>query len=302
MKKLILAIVLVVVSFAPVRAHAGWIDACRPFEELEPEYQAARIGLIKRRVVVELNVPRPDARLTRAEFTAFLLRSLGWTYRFKDIDTRSLNFSDVTNNHWARPYIFLAASEGIVRGNGQGKFEPDRYITLHEVKIMLGRALRVNPSQEPSLALRQAGVDTVVPCGITDKATVPQMYILVDRALAVTVGTRLQTLLPPCADAVDSIVPEQPDRDADGNKVGDELERMMHRAEEFQCFRVFVTMSQSYDRDQLPNLARQIGPFMEHTSEWTTPFRLEATLTKKQALALAQIDWVKYVGLEKSAQ
>lgn len=94
----------------------------------------------------------PDGILTRAQFCkmAVLLKGDGDQeplYRNRTI------FPDVRSNHWARGYINLAVSttigadaEGkggvrLIRGTGDGKFQPDRPITYAEAAAILLRLL-----------------------------------------------------------------------------------------------------------------------------------------------------------------
>ncbi|MDP2211185.1 MAG: S-layer homology domain-containing protein [Candidatus Aquicultor sp.] len=62
---------------------------------------------------------RPDGLITRAEMVKMLTGAGGLRAR-----AGAPNFSDVSN-HWARDYVAIAASNGIVNGYADGKFKPD---------------------------------------------------------------------------------------------------------------------------------------------------------------------------------
>lgn len=54
------------------------------------------------------------------------------------------SFSDVSKNHWAYSFIESLYKDGILNGTGDGKFEPDRYITRAEFVCALIKALKLN--------------------------------------------------------------------------------------------------------------------------------------------------------------
>lgn len=74
-------------------------------------------------------------QVTRAEFTAMIVRTLG-------IDTTggTGSFSD-TNGHWADAYISALHRAGVVNGAGNGRFNPNQEITRAEMAAILARVL-----------------------------------------------------------------------------------------------------------------------------------------------------------------
>lgn len=76
----------------------------------------------------------PSGQITRAEFAAIASR-----FDDNDIDVHVV-FTD-TAGHWAEDEISRAASLGWVRGNPDGSFGPDEYITRGEVAAMVNRML-----------------------------------------------------------------------------------------------------------------------------------------------------------------
>ncbi len=79
----------------------------------------------------------PDATMTRAEFCAAVVRSLGLTPR------ESGGFSDVPAGRWYAPYVGTAHGYGIVKGVDGGKFAPGGTITRQEAAVMVARAARL---------------------------------------------------------------------------------------------------------------------------------------------------------------
>lgn len=94
----------------------------------------------------------PNGTLTRAQFCTMVVNFLQKGDEAKRYATQTI-FSDVTSTHWARAYINYAASytvetggEGssgvrLVSGVGDGRFLPNRNITMGEAVTILLRAL-----------------------------------------------------------------------------------------------------------------------------------------------------------------
>jgi len=85
---------------------------------------------------------KPDATITRAEFAAVVIRSLGLA------DTASGGatiFTDVAADHWANGVIALAAQQGIVNGYGDGRFGPEDPVKYEEAIKMVVASLGYTP-------------------------------------------------------------------------------------------------------------------------------------------------------------
>ncbi|MGI2297323.1 S-layer homology domain-containing protein [Paenibacillus sp. GXUN7292] len=78
---------------------------------------------------------KPDLAMKRSEVTAMLVRMLGLHL------AEGSTFDDVSDSHWAKPYIEAAFSNGLVQGNGDGKFAPDQSITREQMVVLIVRAL-----------------------------------------------------------------------------------------------------------------------------------------------------------------
>ncbi|MDD4569778.1 MAG: S-layer homology domain-containing protein, partial [Tepidanaerobacteraceae bacterium] len=104
--------------------------------------------LVERGIIVGYpdNTFRPDNPITRAEFTALLVKALGLT-----ADSGKV-FED-TSKHWAKNYISTAAAYGIVLGYNDKGFGPDDVITREQMVVMIARAAHLsNVSDTPQFA------------------------------------------------------------------------------------------------------------------------------------------------------
>jgi hypothetical protein len=81
---------------------------------------------------------RPDAKITRGEFTTILVKAL----KLKSAASVPA-FSD-TVNHFAKDSIATAASLGIVGGYGDNTFKPDNPITREQMAVMAVKALKLS--------------------------------------------------------------------------------------------------------------------------------------------------------------
>lgn len=76
---------------------------------------------------------KPDSMITRGEFATVLVKAFGLT------STSGKVFDD-TANHWAKDYVAVAASYGIVSGYNDTTFGVDDYITREQMASMIARA------------------------------------------------------------------------------------------------------------------------------------------------------------------
>ena len=92
----------------------------------------------------------PEASLTRAEFTAMVVRALGLT------PAAGNAFNDVAPEHWYASYVGTAYAYGIVNGTGGGAFDPAGTITRQEAAVMVARAAKLcglDTEMEPGAVL-----------------------------------------------------------------------------------------------------------------------------------------------------
>lgn len=76
---------------------------------------------------------KPDGQITRAEFTKLIVYTLG----HKDLTYSTNEFTDVSNDHWAKNFIQTAYNLGIIAGFGDGIFAPDQQVTYEQALKMV---------------------------------------------------------------------------------------------------------------------------------------------------------------------
>jgi hypothetical protein len=82
---------------------------------------------------------RPEGLVTRAEFSAMLVKALGLNVNASGTQT----FSDVPTTNWAYPAIETVRSTGLVSGYPNGTFMPNRSISRAEAMAVLANAARI---------------------------------------------------------------------------------------------------------------------------------------------------------------
>ena len=87
---------------------------------------------------------RPNAAITRAEFTAIAARF------DNDGDKTAAKFSDIAN-HWAKDEISIAYNNDWITGYPDGTFGPQRDITRAETMTLVNRVLNRQPETEDDL-------------------------------------------------------------------------------------------------------------------------------------------------------
>lgn len=92
--------------------------------------------------------------ITRAQFSALLVRSLGLsvnssTHLDVAIGTSidSVKFSDILPDAWYASYVSVAAESGLIRGYEDGTFRPMEEITREQMTVMITRALNIAGKQ-----------------------------------------------------------------------------------------------------------------------------------------------------------
>lgn len=121
----------------------------RTFADLSGHWAKADIeALASKRIVNGVAPSRfaPDSAITRAEFAALLVRSLGLS---SPAATASASFSDVAEADWYHDAVAQAANAGIIEGYRDGTFKPNDRITREQMAVMLSRALKYAGSSAP---------------------------------------------------------------------------------------------------------------------------------------------------------
>lgn len=82
---------------------------------------------------------KPNGQITRAEFSAVMVKALGLNLNADGSQT----FSDVPTNHWAYPAIETVRNTGLVSGYPNGQFLPNKSISRAEALAVLASAARI---------------------------------------------------------------------------------------------------------------------------------------------------------------
>ncbi|OXM85415.1 S-layer homology domain-containing protein [Paenibacillus rigui] len=85
---------------------------------------------------------KPDRPLTRAELAAIVSRLTDNNHL-----SEPLNYSDVTESHWAANYIKIGTKYGYFNGFEGGTFRPDAPVTRGELASVMSRFLKLNVSK-----------------------------------------------------------------------------------------------------------------------------------------------------------
>lgn len=81
----------------------------------------------------------PDKNITRAEFSAILVKGLGL---MRDGSGKDI-FNDVSKNNWYYDLISIAYENGLVSGVSKQAFNPTEEITREEAMSMIARAMKI---------------------------------------------------------------------------------------------------------------------------------------------------------------
>ena len=135
MKKLLALVLALVMSMSLVTiSNAAFKDADK-IEHTEAVEVMSALGVL---IGDENGKFNPDANLTRAQAAKIICVMLLGQTAADGLNLKA-NFSDVSG--WAESYIAYCASQGIVAGVGNGKFDPDGQLTGYQFAKMLLVAL-----------------------------------------------------------------------------------------------------------------------------------------------------------------
>ncbi len=100
----------------------------------------AERGMINGRTDTEF---APTGTMTRAEFAAIIVKSLGIEFTGENV------FSDVANDSWYKDYVRTAYFYGVIKGVSDTQFNPEGTITREEAAVMVGRAAKLCGMAKP---------------------------------------------------------------------------------------------------------------------------------------------------------
>lgn len=115
------------------------------FADLQGHWAKADIELLASKRILNGTAPdrfSPGKPITRAEFTAILVRSLGLSAPGTTPD-----FDDVAAGDWFADAIAAAVEAGIINGYADGSFKPSEQVSREQMAVMISRAMNhVNKS------------------------------------------------------------------------------------------------------------------------------------------------------------
>ena len=163
------------------------LPVCVSALDTEPALDLQALGIIDTVPYENLAL---DRVMTRAEFSKVIIKMLG--YDSEDATTADGRFTDVPATHWAAGYINLAASLGLLEGQGNSTFRPDESILLQEavktVVVVLGYKFLAQDKGYPQGYITQAirlGILKGVSSGFEKPASRRDVFQLVYNALDV---------------------------------------------------------------------------------------------------------------------
>ncbi|NOV02689.1 hypothetical protein GC097_22035 [Paenibacillus sp. LMG 31457] len=184
------------------------LSSTKTFTDISKHWAKADVELLASKLIVKGATDTsfsPDSSITRAEFAALLVRSLGIS-----LDAEPTTFTDVKSSDWFAGAISAAVKAKLVDGFKDNSFKPNDVITREQMAVMVSRAItaagkasRVSDKQNDILAKFQdngsisswaqlavaQSVDAKIITGMTDETFVPSANA--SRAQAVAMLTRL---------------------------------------------------------------------------------------------------------------
>jgi len=113
----------------------------RSFSDLDGHWAKADVELLASKLIVSGvsgTIFAPDSSITRAEFTALLVRALGLKI---EPNAGGISFDDVSKKDWFAPVVEAGVQAGLVKGLSKSKFAPGDRITREQMAVMFGNAL-----------------------------------------------------------------------------------------------------------------------------------------------------------------
>ncbi|CAM4451390.1 hypothetical protein FHS16_004096 [Paenibacillus endophyticus] len=115
------------------------IQSNRIFKDLQGHWARVEIELLANKLIVDGRPDggfAPDHTITRAEFSALLVRALG----LPELINEEL-FTDVKTSSWYAGAIGAAQQAGLIDGFEGGAFRPNASITREQMAVMIARAI-----------------------------------------------------------------------------------------------------------------------------------------------------------------
>ncbi|KRE58386.1 S-layer homology domain-containing protein [Paenibacillus sp. Soil750] len=116
------------------------LSSTKSFDDVSKHWAKADIELMANKLIVKGATDTsfaPDNNITRAEFTALLVRALGLTS-----DTASATFTDVISSDWFAGSVGAAVKAKLVSGFEDNSFKPNDTITREQMAVMIASAIK----------------------------------------------------------------------------------------------------------------------------------------------------------------
>ncbi|MFD0960894.1 S-layer homology domain-containing protein [Paenibacillus chungangensis] len=117
----------------------------KTFEDLLGHWAKREVELLASKLIVNgvaENQFAPNNEITRAEFAALLVRSLGLAIAPNGAQTTS-PFSDISADTWYAPAVAAAVEANLINGYEDGSFQPNQSISREEIAVIIDRAKRL---------------------------------------------------------------------------------------------------------------------------------------------------------------
>lgn len=121
----------------------------KTFTDLNGHWAADEVGMLASKTVIQGTSDTefsPNAPITRAQFTAMLVRALGLTGQQPN---PSGGFTDVNPGAWYASAVSTALEHGLIEGFAGGEFRPNEQITRQQMSVLLVRALKLAGAEVP---------------------------------------------------------------------------------------------------------------------------------------------------------
>jgi hypothetical protein len=184
------------------------LSSTKTFDDVSKHWAKADIELMANKLIVKGATDTsfaPESNITRAEFTALLVRALGLTS-----DATSATFTDIKSSDWFAGSVGAAVKAKLVSGFEDNSFKPNDTITREQMAVMIAGAIsaagkkvadpstsskslanfddRASISSWAQVAVAQS-IEAKIISGMTDKTLVPSANA--SRAQAVVMLKRL---------------------------------------------------------------------------------------------------------------
>ncbi|MCU6710551.1 S-layer homology domain-containing protein [Paenibacillus sp. J5C_2022] len=115
------------------------------FDDMRRHWARADVAMMASKLIVQGKTKStfaPDETITRAEFTALLVRSLGLSVSGGGWASSAMtSFGDVASDAWYDSAIRAAAAAGLIQGVSEDRFAPDAPITREQLAVLTARAI-----------------------------------------------------------------------------------------------------------------------------------------------------------------